>query len=567
VEFDLVVKNGRLVDGSGRPEERGDVGVVDGRIVEVGELDGTGRTVIDADGLVVAPGFVDGHTHMDAQLFWDQLGKSSCWHGVTTAVIGNCGFTLAPAQPEERSLVVRNLERAEDIPADALAQGIDWTWATFGEYLDAVDGRPKGLNYAASVGHSALRTWAMGERAFEEPATDEDLAVMKRELSDALRAGAVGLTTSRSPSHATPDGRPVASRVATWDEVIELVSLVGRESSAAFEIAPERAARGEPAERAEYYGRLQDLAVSTGVPIMFGVAASAEWLPGVDAIEETVARGGRMYGLTHSRGATLLQSFRTHLSFDPLPEWREVRERPLDEQRVLLRDPEVRARLVRSAREGRYPAAYGAEPRPPDYEDIDILYSPYLPNPSVADEARRLGVDPVELMIDVALDTDFDVFFVQPIAAQVDTELVKLLHNPNTAMTFSDAGAHLSQITDASIQSHLLAYWVRERQQVTLEAAISMMTRQPARIWALHDRGLLAPGYAADITIFDPARVAPVMPQVVYDLPGGAPRLDQRAEGYVATIVNGEVLVRDGEPTDARSGQLLRAGRMAVPSR
>ncbi len=559
MEYDVVVRNGLVIDGSGAPGALSDVAVVGDRIVAMGEVEGNGREEIDAEGHVVAPGFVDGHTHMDAQVFWDDLGTSSCWHGVTSVVMGNCGFTLAPAHPDERDLVVRNLERAEDISASAMAQGITWTWSTFAEYLDAVDALPKGINYAGSIGHSALRTWAMGERAFEGPATEDDLRVMTEELRNALLAGAAGFSTSRSVAHETSDGRPVASRLAAWEEVVALVDVVGRSSTAAFQLATE--VSFDPETRSDQHRRLQELALSSGVPVLFGVFASRHSTGKLPMIEDTVARGGRMYGLTHCRGVQSAQSFLTRLAFDGLPAWREVRRRPLAEQRVLLQDPDVRARLTYEAHHGHYPESVGTEARKPDYESLTILFSSYLPNPTVADEARRLGIDPVEVMIDVALERGFDIFFLQPLTPQPDDALIDLLRHPMTAMTFSDSGAHVSQIFDASIQTHLLAYWVRERQSLTLEEAVRMITSKPAQMWGLHDRGLLAPGYAADITIFDPATVAPLMPKVAHDLPGGSARIEQRAQGYAATIVNGQVLTCDGKATEARPGQLLRAGR------
>jgi N-acyl-D-aspartate/D-glutamate deacylase len=558
MEFDLVVRNGLVIDGSGVPGIRGDVAVAGGRIAAVGQVDGAGREEIDAEGHVVAPGFVDGHTHMDAQVFWDDLGTCSCWHGVTTAVMGNCGFTLAPVRPEARALVVRNLERAEDISGAAMAEGIDWKWSTFAEYLDCVDSLPKGINYASSIGHSALRTWAMGERAFEGPASANDMEVMTRELRSALQAGAAGFTTSRSVAHQTSDGRPVASRLAAWDEVAALVEVLGREGTAVFQLA--MGVSLDPEFCAQEHRRVEELALSSGVPILFGLFASRHSNGVLPMIEDTVSRGGRMYGLTHCRGVCSAQSFLTRLAFDGLPGWQDVRRRSPDEQRVLLRDPDVRARLVHEAYHGRYPEAASTEARKPDYETLTILYSPYMPNPTVADEARRRGVDPVEAMIDIALERDFDVFFLQALTPQPDDALVDLLRHPMTAMTFSDSGAHVSQIFDASIQTHLLAYWVRERQSFSLEEAVRMITHQPARAWGLRDRGMLVPGYAADITVFDPETVAPLMPQVAHDLPGGSARIVQRARGYAATIVNGEILTRNGKPTEARPGRLLRAG-------
>jgi N-acyl-D-aspartate/D-glutamate deacylase len=347
--------------------------------------------------------------------------------------------------------------------------------------------------------------------------------------------------------------------LAPWDEIVELVDVVGRESTAAFQLAPEPLDRFDAEATSDYFLRLQRLSIESRVPVVFGVAATDKWLTSVSLIDETVARGGEMYGLSNCRGPSTIQSFRTRLSFDRLPEWNTVRSRPLHEQRLLLLDPRVRQRLVGAAHHGDYGNAVGAEPRQPDYDHVYIMYSPYLPNPSVAEEARRRGIDPVEVMIDVALEHDFDVFFHQQRIPQRDDDLLALLRNPNIAMTFSDAGAHVSQICDASIQTHLLAYWVRERQAIPLHDAICMMTSRPAAIWRLRDRGMLKPGFAADVTVFDPDTVAPLMPRVVADLPDGSPRLEQRAQGYVATIVNGEVLTRDGQPTEARPGRLLRA--------
>jgi N-acyl-D-aspartate/D-glutamate deacylase len=261
-----------------------------------------------------------------------------------------------------------------------------------------------------------------------------------------------------------------------------------------------------------------------------------------------------------------MQSFLTQLPFDVLAEWKPIRSKPLEEQRILLHDPDIRARLVHAAHHGEYARPFGAEPRKPDFEATRIVYSPYLPNPSVADEARRRNVDPVELMIDVALDHDFDIFFFQQFTPQPEEDIEVVLRHPYTAMTFSDAGAHVSQILDSSIQTHLLAYWVREKQFLTLEEAIRLITSQPAKIWRLRDRGMLAPGYAADVTIFDPDAVAPLMPRVVNDLPGGSRRLVQEAHGYHATIVNGRVFMQEGAATEERAGRLLRAGQLEVPA-
>jgi N-acyl-D-aspartate/D-glutamate deacylase len=556
-EYDVVIRGGLIVDGTGAPGMRGDVGIVGDRIVAVGDVDGRGREEIDADGHVVAPGFVDAHSHMDAQVFWDDVGTSVCWHGVTTTVMGNCGFTLAPSRPDEHDLVVANIERAEDIAAEAIAAGIDWTWSTFAEYMDAVDAVPKGINYAAQIGHSALRVWAMGERAWDGPANDDDMAVMADELRAALRAGAVGFTTSRSMAHQTPDDRPVASRLAEWDELAALVEIVGHESDAVFEIAHLRPR--DPDEQRAYHERLRDLAVSSGAPLVFGLfAPSVGGAPAMDFIEETTARGGEAYALTHTRGVSSAQSFQTRLGFDKLPEWKDVRRRPVDEQRALLRDPDVRRRLVDAAYHGDYGTSTGPEASRPKFDRMTIMESPYLPNPTVLAEADRRGVDPVEVMIDVALEHDFEILFLQMLTPQQDDLLIPLMRHPLTAMGFSDSGAHVSQVCDSSIYSHLLAYWVRERQEFTIEEAVQMITSRPADIWRLRDRGRLVPGNAADVTVFDPETVAPLMPRVANDFPAGAKRIEQRATGFLATIVNGEILTRDGEAREPRPGRLLR---------
>src|SRR5256886_2259093 len=271
--YDLVIKNGVLIDGSGLPRYHADVAVRHGRIVSIGRIHERAREVIDADGLVVAPGFIDGHTHMDAQIFWDPIGTCSCWHGITTVVMGNCGFTLAPCSAKDKDLVIRNLQRAEDISPEAMDAGIDWTWTTFPEFLDALDGLPKGINYAGYIGHSAPRTYVMGERAFSDAATEDDLARMERELRDAIRAGAIGFTTSRSPSHETPDRRPVASRLAKWDEIRRLCGVMGDMNAGVFELAGEEVGRtaGGPQGLRDYHVRPRDLAVETGRPVTWGL--------------------------------------------------------------------------------------------------------------------------------------------------------------------------------------------------------------------------------------------------------------------------------------------------------
>ena len=562
--YDLVIKNGVLIDGSGLPRYHADVAVRHGRIAAIGKIRERAREVIDADGLVVTPGFIDGHTHMDAQIFWDPLGTCSCWHGVTTVVMGNCGFTLAPCPESQKHLVVRNLERAEDIAAEAMAAGIEWKWTTFPEFLDCLDALPKGINYAGYLGHCALRTYVMGERAFEQAASEDDLHAMERELRDAIRAGAIGFTTSRSPIHETPDGRPVASRLATWGEVRRLVGVMGEMNAGIFELAGEAVGRelGDLAGFRDYHVRLRDLAVETGRPITWGMfsrlEAPAVWRRYMELLDETAAAGGRMFAQVHSRGLNVVLSFKTQLPFDHLPAWKPFRALALAEQRQRLRDPETRRRLIAGAHERPERRALGTEARPFPYEWIFLYDTVAGPHRTVAEIARERGVDPAEAMIDLALERDLERFFVHPVANEDQDAVLEMMRHPRAVVTFSDSGAHVSQIIDSSLQTHLLSHWVRAKQAFTLEQAVRMLTLVPATHWGFADRGLVREGFAADLIVFDPDTISPELPEVVNDLPAGARRLVQRARGIAATIVNGEVLLRDGKHTGALPGQLLR---------
>lgn len=559
--FDLVIRNGTVIDGSGAPGRRADVGVSAGRIVEIGPQTERGATEVDAEGHVVTPGFIDGHTHLDAQVFWDPLGTPSCWHGVTSVIMGNCGFTLAPARAGARELVLRNLERAEDIPKEALDQGVEWSWETFGGYLDALERRPLGINFGAYVGHSALRTWAMGERAFDETATEADLGVMEDELRSALRAGAMGMSTSRSNNHMTADGRPVASRIAAWEEVVALVMAMSDEGGGVFEISNESVLSSPDASaRSEYTDRLRALAVASGVPITFGLTSFGDpqrFIDLLDLLDSTAAQGGQMFGQSTGRESSALFSFQTWLPFDRLPEWMPLRALPLGEQARLLSDPVERQQLVAAAATATY--ALGSGPaRPPDYEAIRVLRDAVGPNESVAAVAARRGVHPAEAMIELALESGFDQFFMQISGNANPDEVQRILQHPHTVMTFSDAGAHVSQLINASLQTHLLALWVRERQVLSLEEAVRMITAVPASVWNLTGRGLVREGHVADLNVFDPATIAPQLPTVVEDLPGGGKRLTQQSTGILATIVAGEVVVRGGEHTGRLPGTLLR---------
>jgi N-acyl-D-amino-acid deacylase len=568
MEYDLVIKHGMIVDGSGAPAYPADLGIKNGKITTIGRINAKAGRQINAHGLVVSPGFVDGHTHMDAQIFWDPTGSSSCYHGVTTAIMGNCGFTLAPCAAKDADMVFRNLERAEDLPREAMLTGIQWRWETFPEFLDVVDALPKGINYGGYMGHSALRTYVMGERAFTEQATQDELRRMCHEVKSAVRAGAIGFSTSRTYNHLTSDDRPVASRVADWSEVRALVNAMGEEGAGIFEIASETPGR-RPDRQKDYFDRLKELAIESGRPLTYGMfstrLAKDIWRPFYDVANEAAKAGGRIFVQCHSRSLSTLMSFETYTAFDNWEVWSDLRKRPLDEQKKLLRDPTWRRKLIEVAsRPYDGPEVVGAEARPPEWEWVWLINN--IGNEERMDEvAARRGVHPVEAMIDIALERDFKAFFRQPLANEDQNDALEMMRHPRSVVTFSDSGAHVAQIMDSSLQTHLISHWVREKQEFTLEEAIRKVTYETSTAWGLHDRGLLREGMNADVLIFDPVTINPLMPEVVHDLPAGAKRLVQKSTGIHYTIVNGQVTLEGTKPTGAVPGRLAR-GPLAARS-
>ena len=560
--YDLAIRGGTVVDGTGAPGYQADVGIRAGRIAAIGRLDEAAKSGLDAEGHVVAPGFVDGHTHMDAQVFWDPLGTCSCYHGVTSVVMGNCGFTLAPCAEQDADMVFRNLERAEDIAREAMLAGIRWRWESYPEYLDAVAAVPKGINYAGYIGHSALRTHVMGPRAFEEQASAEETARMAQLAAEAVRAGAMGFTTSRSPNHETSDRKPVASRVAAWEEVRAIVRAVGETGAGLFEIAGEAVGR-DPDRIEDYHGRLKALAVETGVPVTWGLFASRRapgvWRRYLALLDETEAAGGQMFAQVHSRSLNVIYSFEAHLPFDNWEIWRDIRRLPLAEQLAKFADPSLKEKLVAVASQpSERHKARGVVVNPPDWNWVFVMRGTDGRDQSVAALAAERGVPPAQLLIDVALAEDFKTLFWMPLNNEDEADVLEMMQHPRTVATFSDSGAHVSQIMDSSLQTNIFSHWVREKQALGLEQAVRMVTFEPARRWGLADRGLLRVGMAADVAVFDPATIAANMPTVVHDLPAGAKRFKQTATGIRATVVNGEVLLEDNESTGATPGRLLR---------
>jgi len=571
--LDLVIENGTVIDGSGGPRYRADVGVKAGRIVEIGRIRSAATERIDAEGHIVSPGFIDGHTHMDAQVAWDQLGSCSCWHGVTSVVMGNCGFALAPCQPEEREWIARCLEAVEDIPVDAMMNGIDWTWETFPEYLDQVEQLPKAINYSAFIGHSALRMYVMGKRALSEVANEDDLRKMGAAVEEALQVGAVGLSTSRATTHITPDGSPIASRIADWSEIDYLVGTLAKRNQGIFQIGPD-VSGGEAHQT--FLKRLQKVALDSGRPIMFGTLSTQQgldpypWQEQTRYIDETVAAGGRMYGQTTTRPIIALFSLKSYLPFDNLPAWQALRDLPIDEQRRRFADPEIRSALVAAEatmkpRDGVFQGGGAAttDPKKPDYSNLFALRGVDWDDPTVEELSKHAGQHPVEVMLDLMIGNE-DQLFVQPLVNESPADVLGMLQHPRTLATFSDSGAHVCQEMGSSLQTHLLNYWVRQKQAFSLEQAVRMLTFDNASAFEFNDRGLLRPGYRADVVVFDADTIRPRLPTVETDLPGGARRLVQKADGIAATVVNGAVTFRHGASTGVYPGQLIRANQGTI---
>lgn len=565
--FDLVIRNGTVVDGSGAARYRADVGVKDGRIAEIGRIRDTAKKTIEADGLIVAPGFIDGHTHMDAQVAWDKEGSCSCWHGVTSVVMGNCGFALAPCKPEEREWFARCLTAVEDIPTESMLAGIDWNWETFPEYLANVARLPKAINYGAYIGHSALRMYVMGKRALTELATADDLKRMGDNVREALQAGALGLSSSRANTHMTPDGSPVASRIADWSEIDSLVGVMAELNAGIFQIGPDISSG---AAQRECLARLRKVALDSGRPLMFGVLSTKQgespnpWQYQTQFLDELHTAGGRAFGQATTRSINALFSLRSYLPFDQLPNWRPLRALPLEEQKRRMADPAIRKLLVadEANMKPRDKVFQGGglattDPRRPDYANLFPLFSVDWDDPSVADLARERNQHPLEVMIDLMLEND-NLLFVQPLVNEKHADVLGLLQHPRTLATFSDSGAHVCQEMGSSLQTHLLSYWVRKQQAFTLEQAVRKLTFDNASAWELADRGLVRKHFAADLVLFDEQRIKPSLPTVQHDLPGGARRLVQKAEGIEATIVNGEIAFQRGEATGRHGGQLLK---------
>jgi N-acyl-D-aspartate/D-glutamate deacylase len=542
---DLVIRGGTIIDGTGRPGAMGDVAIDGDRLTQVGGRAGVARREINAGGLAVTPGVVDPHTHYDAQICWDQALTPSCWHGVTSVVMGNCGFTIAPCPPHGRARLMRMLERVEGMSLAALEAGITWEWETFPEYLDAIARRGSVLNVGGLVGHSALRYLVLDEAASERAATPAEVDAMRDVLRDALAAGALGFSTSQSPTHWGGDGKPVPSRSAADDEVTALASVMRERGRGTTEITCKA---------------LTDVEVSiavaraSGRPVTYLGASTPE---GRAAVTKARAEGLRLVPQVSCRPALLDFRLDDGVVFDQLPSWRRVMESPREALPAIFRDPEFRARFRSDilTRAGGFPIFKG------DWEHVKVTITgdPGLREhvgESVAALAEARNIDPVDAFLDFALGDGLATEFSYRMSS--DLSRATSILGDEHLIGLSDAGAHLTLLADAAYTTYLLGRWVRERGMLPLERAVQKITQEPAQLFGLAGRGVLEAGAFADVVLLDATRVADRPAALVHDLPGGGPRLVARADGIEAVIVNGAVAVERGELTGARPGRVLR---------
>ncbi len=579
---DLVIRGGKIVDGSGNEAFDGDVAVRNGRIAEVGHGLGPARRTLEADGRIVTPGFVDIHTHYDAQATWDPNLLPSGWHGVTTAVCGNCGVGFAPAPPERRQWLIGLMEGVEDIPGTALAEGIRWDWETFPEYLDALDRAPLAIDLGTQVPHGAVRAYVMGDRgARNEPATADDIAQMYRIVREGLEAGALGFSTSRTLGHRAVDGEPVPGTFAQEDELFGIGRALGDLGRGVFELAGAGAAgdmAGDPPDAAlKEIDWMRRLAAEIRRPVSFAMlqfdSRPDQWRELLAICERTRSEGAPVFAQFAARPFGILSGHQTVANpFLNRPAYAEIAELPLARRVARLRDPEVRRRILGPERvdQGGFG---GLLDHPGIFAKLFPLGDPpdYEPGPEkcIAAIAAREGRAAEEVLYDYLLRDEGRELLLLPFFNYSNGSLDpmrEMILSPDTVVSLGDGGAHCGLICDASLTTFMLTHWVRDRtrgERVPLELAVRRMTSETARLYGLLDRGVIAPGYKADFNLIDLERLRLRRPEMAYDLPGGARRLLQRAEGYEATILSGEVVMERGEPTGATPGRLLRGAQSA----
>lgn len=562
--FDLKIINGWIIDGSGKPGFRGAVGVRDGRLVAIGDAPGDARETIDAGGHIVAPGFIDIHTHYDAQVIWDRMLTISPWHGVTTVVIGNCGFSVAPTRPTHREIVIRTLENVEGMTVAALQAGLgeQWPFETFPQYLDALQARGIAINVGAFIGHTALRTYVLGEDATEREATAEEISAMQRLVREAMEAGALGFATSKAVTHVGYKGKPVPSRVATFDEIRSLAAALrdaGRGGVIQATVGPDLT-----------FEQFAELNTISGCPVTWTALLAGAALTNESATEqlarsEQLLRDGfNVIPQVTPRPLNFEFQLEAPFIFESMRMFKPVSEADHDGKKAIYADPDFRMKLWERL-DRKAPALFRSGFRGTTITNVPGR--PELGERKLFDVADELGVTPVDVLFDLGLATDLKARFRMPVANHEEDEVEALLKSPVTVLGLSDAGAHASQLCDACLTTYLFRRWVREKGALTLEEAVRMVTSRPAEVVGIHDRGRLSVGLAADVVIFDPETIGDEPLRRVHDLPGGADRLIAEARGIDAVIVNGRVLRRHNRdavhPDGPLPGQVLRNGRGA----
>jgi N-acyl-D-aspartate/D-glutamate deacylase len=571
MSYDLVIRNGTVVDGLGAEPFRADVAASDGVIVAIGTVDEPGAREIDATGLLVTPGFVDLHTHYDGQAIWsDRLSPSSS-HGVTTALMGNCGVGFAPCRAEDHDVLVDVMAGVEDIPGVVMTDGLPWNWETFPEYLDALDSRRRDIDIAAYLPHSPLRVYVMGQRGADcEPATAEDLALMRKLAAEAIDVGALGVSSSRFAFHKTGSGAPIPTYDAAYDEIAAIVGGVADAGGGLLQFIPDIPAGGY--ERVLH--QVFEAANDAGVPVTFtlttGNSGDPIWPSAVNLIEKYNAAGAQITAQVFARPIGLVIGLElTANPFVLYPSYQEIAELPLDQRVAEMRKPEVKARILADKPGEGHPFMYFAQ----SWEWMFPLTEPANYEPAATDSilarARARGVSPLEEAYDRLLDDDGQAMMLVALANFENNSLDtvgELIRRDDVVLGLGDGGAHYGMICDASYPTFVLAHWARDRAsgRLSVAEAVRLMTSVPARVAGLADRGRIALGYKADLNIIDHPRLTLHKPVITHDLPAGGRRLDQTADGYVATVVSGEVIAENGVPTSARPGRLIR-GRQSAP--
>ena len=558
----VVVRGGRVIDGSGMPGFTADVELRDGRIRAVGRVSTIGAEVFDADGLVVAPGFIDVHTHYDAQLHFEPTASPSSWHGVTTVIVGNCGFSLAPAKPADVPWLLRMLSRVEGMSEDALTAGVPFNGGSMGDFLDGLDGRI-GVNVAAYAGHAALRRFVMGDAASHRTASNDEIAAMCRLMRASMEQGAIGLSTSQLDLHRDHEGNPVPCNLATREELVALAGVLGDFSHGAIEIFPRTFGNFDGYDDADAELLLQ-MAEASAKPIhgnVIGVfpASPDGWRRNLAVAETAAARGLRIYPMLVLNPKGVHFSLDSTFIFDEYPTWRATLIAPMATRIAQLREPQTRARLV-------------AELADPLMGSLNLTWDQVavvatrdannraFEGRTIADIAQSTGAAPIDALLDLAIAEDLETMFAirRKIAERERAVIEQLVDHPMLMAGSSDGGAHLLTFCGADYTTRLLTDWVPSR--LTLEQAVAKLTFVPAMSMGLWDRGLIRPGMAGDLVVFDPDRLGVGPVRMQRDFPAGGSRLVFPATGYHATIVNGQVMTRNGEATEALSGQVLRGG-------